>query len=120
LDALQLLVHALDSGDENLFALRCVLDGSGKARASRFGFSFRFALSMPCEGALLVVNIPKPRAEALKPVARHFSDSGVMSVANDFLLVMLQKADFELAGNWHRILLSSDRFTGARCFRYDP
>jgi hypothetical protein len=105
LDAFQFLVNALDGGDENLFALRCVLCCSGKATASRFGLSFRLALPMSREGTLLVVNIPKPRAKALKPVARHFPNGGMMAVADQFLLVMLQNADFELAGSRHRILL---------------
>jgi len=59
-DALQFLVNALDRGDENLFALNCVLRCSGKALGPRFGFSLHFALSMPRECALFVMKIPKP------------------------------------------------------------
>jgi hypothetical protein len=97
--ALQFLVDALDGRDKNLFALNGMLRGSGKAFAPRLGCSFRLALSMPRECALLVMKIPQPQAKALKPVARHFSDSGMMRVANDFLLVVLQNAEFKPAGS---------------------
>ena len=59
-DALQFLVNALDRGDENLFALNCMLRCPGKALGPRFGFSLHFALSMPCKCTFFVVKIPKP------------------------------------------------------------
>jgi hypothetical protein len=105
LEALQFLVNALDGSDENLFALNRMLRRSGEAPAPRLSSSLRFALPLTRECALLVMKIPKPHAKALKPVARHFSDSGMMGIANDFLLFMPQNADFKLAGSRHRILL---------------
>ena len=97
--------NPLDGSDENLFALNRMLRRSGEAPAPRFSFSFRLASSLTCECALLVTKIPKPHAKVLKPVTRHFSDSGMMGIANDFLLVVFQNAVFKLAGSRHRILL---------------
>lgn len=105
---LQFLVDALDAGDEDLLALDRVLRRSGEASAPRLGLSFRRALSLPRECALFVMKIPKPCAKALEPVARHVSDRGMVRIANDFLFVVPQNADFKLAGSRHRILLVQD------------
>jgi hypothetical protein len=87
-EALQFLVNALDGSDENLFALNCMLRRPGKAPAPRFRLSFRLASTLTRNCALLVMKVSKSCAKALKPVARHFSDSRMMGIANDFLLVV--------------------------------
>jgi hypothetical protein len=115
LEALQFLVNALDGSDENLFALNCMLRRSGEAPAPRLSSSLRFALSLSRECALLVMKIPKPQAKALKPAARHFSDSGMMGIANDFLLFVPQNAEFKLAGSRHRILLVQGKTITSAC-----
>jgi hypothetical protein len=88
LEAFQFLVDALDGGDENLLAMNGMLRRSGEAPAPRFSFSFRLTSSLTRECTLLVTKIPKPQAKPLKPVTRHLSDSGMMGIANDFLLVV--------------------------------
>jgi hypothetical protein len=109
-EALQFLVDALDRSDENLFALNCMLRRSGEAPAPRLRLSFRLASPLTRNCALLVMKIPKSCAKALEPIARHLSDSGMMGIANDFLLVVLQNAEFKFAGSRHRILLVWGRY----------
>jgi hypothetical protein len=58
-EALQFLVNALDGSDENLFALNCMLRGSGEAPAPRLRLSFRLPSPLTRNCALLVMKIPK-------------------------------------------------------------
>jgi hypothetical protein len=96
---LELLVDALDGGDENLLALVGMLRRPGKALAPRLGLSLRLASSMPREGAFLAAEVPKHRAKVFEPFPVHFRNSGVVGVTNDFLFVVLQDAEFKLAGS---------------------
>jgi hypothetical protein len=96
---LELLVDALDGGDENLVALVGMHRRPRKALAPRLGLSLRLASSMPCEGAFLATEVPKHRAKVLKPFPIHFRNCGVVGVPNDFLFIVLQNAEFKLAGS---------------------
>src|SRR6476661_3607664 len=102
---LELLVDALGGGDEYLLALVGMLRCPRKALAPRLGLPLRLTSSMPREGAFLATEVPKHRAKVLEPFPVHFRNSGVVGVTNDLLFVVLQNAEFKLAGSWHRILL---------------
>ena len=86
--ALELLVDALDGGDENLVALVGMHRRSRKALAARLGLSLCLASSMPREGAFLATEVPKHRAEVLEPFPVDFRNCGVVGVSNDFLFVV--------------------------------
>src|SRR5512134_78681 len=78
---LELLVDALDGGDENQATLVGMHRRPRKALAPRLGLTLRLASSMPCEGALLATEVPKHRAKVLEPFPVHFRNSGVVGIA---------------------------------------
>ena len=57
---IELLVDALDGGNENLVTLVCMLCRPRKALAPRLGLSLGLASSMPRESALPATEVPKP------------------------------------------------------------
>jgi len=84
----ELLVDALDGGDENLVALVGMHRRPRKALAARLGLALRLASSMPREGAFLATEVSKHRAKVLEPFPVDFRNCGVVGVSNDFLFVV--------------------------------
>jgi len=54
---------------------------------------------MPRQCTLPVAQIPKSGAKALKSIALHLSDHGMVRTQYDFALVVVQKAELRLAWN---------------------
>jgi hypothetical protein len=80
-------------------ALVCVLCRSRETLAARVGCSLCFAASMPRQCTLPAAQIPKPGAKALKSIAPHLSNHGMVRIQYDFALVVVQKAELRLGWN---------------------
>jgi hypothetical protein len=103
LHAIDLLVHPFQRPGKHLFAMQRVLGRAGETPTSRLALSADFTPLLSRQRTLPIAQIAKTLAQRLQIFESNVVNSRVVTLENDFMLVVTENTALEFARNCHAV-----------------